>query len=194
MIGPGIIREKGAEFLARSRALRLARFGDPVVRTYPAQAIRSGQVRADLGNWLRVELAAFRTTRSIYTLTTNTAEAAGRLRGAFQAARARQGARPKHERDFSAPEDNEDVQDGGMCLYVGGSLTRTVHVRLGQHLDRVQNGTYALNMRWWVPEDWNGAVTVSVCAILGDRDDTLANDIEDALWQSRQPIFGRLGR
>lgn len=194
MIGPGIIGQKGAEFLSRSRALRLARFSAPIERTYTGEEIRSGQVAERLTNWLQRELVDLRTTRSIYTLTTGTVETATALREAFRAARALQDQRQKHERDFSAPADNLRAPDGGTFLYVGGSLTRTIHTRLCQHLNRVENGTHALNMSWWVPPNWDGEVTVRICSILGPRDDALANDIEDALWQSKQPIFGRLGR
>lgn len=53
MIGPSVIRQKGAELLDRSRALRMAQFSDPIDRTYAVEAIRTGEARADLTAWLR---------------------------------------------------------------------------------------------------------------------------------------------
>lgn len=191
MIGADVITQKRRDFLRRSRAVKAAQFSPLMQRTYTLEAVRSGQVPDNLAAWIDAGRQNLPGSNSVYTLTSDTAATATALRVTLRAVRAL----PEAQRGFSTVKDNTHVPEGGTSLYVGGSLTGSLSTRLCQHLDRATSrSTYALNMGRWPLADLQGSITVTICTILGPRDDTLANDIEDALWQSRQPIFGRLGR
>lgn len=79
----------------------------------------------------------------------------------------------------------------GTCLYVGSS--RSLATRFRDHLGFGAKGTYALQLVHWAP-----ALALPlefVCAKYAE--DTPAEVIaalEDALWDTKRPMFGRKGR
>lgn len=194
MINADVIKLKRQDFDRRILAVEAATYSKPVACSFTFVQLRDEKVRENIRKWVKSVVGALPGENSVYELTANVPATATALRTAFRPARSLQLAKKAPDRAFSPAVDNAHVPDGGSSLYVGGSRTDKLGTRLCQHLHQVKTGTYALNMRHWVPDDLVGSVTVRVCAILGPKDDILANDIEDALWQSRQPIFGRLGR
>ena len=77
------------------------------------------------------------------------------------------------------------------CLYVGSS--QSIAKRLGEHLGYGAPSTYALQLRHW-------ARPLSLrlefcCATYNDTTPySVVQVLEDALWESKAPMFGRQGR
>ena len=117
---------------------------------------------------------------AIYRLTVNNQAGSDRLRHAFV------GYEP---RDGHMLTRNNDVNDS-TAVYVGSS--QKVGQRLQQHLHTCAGGTYALKMHLWCPDALN-RISVEVSVVRGDAEATLIQDIEDALWRSSRPMFGKMG-
>jgi len=78
----------------------------------------------------------------------------------------------------------------GTCFYVGSS--RAVAKRVRDHLGYGARGTYALQLVHWAPES---LPLDFVCARYAD--DTpfeVVQALEDTLWETKRPMFGRQGR
>lgn len=78
----------------------------------------------------------------------------------------------------------------GTCFYVGSS--RSVAKRVRDHLGYGAKGTYALQLVHWAPESLQ---LDFVCARYAD--DTpfeVVQALEDTLWETKRPMFGRQGR
>ena len=77
------------------------------------------------------------------------------------------------------------------CFYVGSS--QTVAKRLSEHLGYGAAGTYALQLIHWAQP-----LQLSlrfVCAKYSDETPyAIVQALEDALWEDKQPMFGRQGR
>lgn len=168
---------------ARARAIRSVRFGDPVQRVFTLEDIRRGTPDAALAPWLNERLGDQGNVPMLYSLTVNEVEVATALRRAFVQARNVQ------PRECALPRDNAG-HPIGTTLYVGRS--QNIRSRLRQHLWQAPPQTYALNIHRWCP-DIAGAVTVSVQPVLGHVDNDTVQDLEDTLWKTLRPIFGRSG-
>jgi NurA-like 5'-3' nuclease len=74
-------------------------------------------------------------------------------------------------------------------LYVGRS--RDMGTRVRQHLGADLFKPYALHFELWAK---NNAIEVTIDYMrFEDRDDLLVQAIEDGLWESLKPAFGRKG-
>lgn len=99
----------------------------------------------------------------------------------------------KSARSYKLSRRNE-LTDDGVTLYVGSS--RDFASRLQQHFGYGYEGTYALHLSRWVPEQlWRSQLLVEFWTI---RDSESARPIvlqsvEDYLWDHSRPIFGRRG-
>jgi hypothetical protein len=77
------------------------------------------------------------------------------------------------------------------CLYVGSS--QSLAKRLGDHLGYGASGTYALQLQYWA-RPLSLRVEL-VCAKYADATPySVVQTLEDALWESKAPMFGRQGR
>jgi hypothetical protein len=77
------------------------------------------------------------------------------------------------------------------CFYVGSS--QSVAKRLNDHLGYGARGTYALQLHHWARP--LSLVLEFVCAKYADNTPfSVVQALEDTLWQTRQPMFGRQGR
>ena len=77
------------------------------------------------------------------------------------------------------------------CFYVGSS--QSIAKRLIEHLGYGSAGTYALQLLHWARP--LGLELEFVCAKYPDGTDySIVQSLEDALWESKTPMFGRQGR
>jgi len=83
---------------------------------------------------------------------------------------------------------NKDHADS-ITLYVGRS--KTLRARLRQHLGAESKGVYAMHMLRWA-SGIDAQLNVSYMRFEGE-DDLLIQAIEDGLWSSLRPTFGRMG-
>jgi hypothetical protein len=83
---------------------------------------------------------------------------------------------------------NRDHADS-LTLYVGRS--KTLRARLRQHLGAESRGVYAMHMLRWA-SGIDAQIHVSYMKFEG-QDDLLIQAIEDGLWTSLRPTFGRKG-
>lgn len=158
-----------------------------------------GVVPADLRSWT-IDLQALPTEAAASSLIAEVVEWAGPSRtclyyfelrsqdidlteveSAFRKAKARKAEKRAYPR----------LNAQGNCFYVGSS--RSVAVRLKEHLGFGASGTYALQLVHW-------AAPLSlrldfVCAKYPeDTPVEVIQTLEDTLWEARRPMFGRRGR
>jgi hypothetical protein len=74
-------------------------------------------------------------------------------------------------------------------LYVGRS--KTLRARLKQHLGAEGRGVYSLHLQRWATGN-NAEIAVSIMKFNG-AEDLLVQAVEDGLWASLKPAFGRKG-
>jgi len=183
MINENTKRLSRTSLYARARAIKRVRFGDPVRRVFTVRDISRGTPEGEITPWLNERLGDQANLPMLYCLTVSEVEVATALREAFVQAR---NVRPK---ECALPRDNE-LHPNGTTLYVGRS--QNIRSRLRQHLWQAPQTTYALNMHRWCP-DIVGHVTVSVQPVLGQAGNEAVQDLEDTLWKTLLPIFGRSG-
>ena len=77
-----------------------------------------------------------------------------------------------------------------LCLYVGSS--KSVTQRMKQHLGYAHPAVYSLHMRSWsnLPD---ASVRLEILKYPGDVGQDVLQAIEDSLWQSSMPLFGKQG-
>ena len=76
----------------------------------------------------------------------------------------------------------------GSCLYVGSS--HSLGNRLKEHLGFGNKATYSLQLKHWAPKD----VSYTFVAAKYEKvKEGLLQVLEDTLWNSKKPMFGRLG-
>ncbi len=180
MIDDDVLNIARTNLERRAAALNSARFGNVFQRHILFQRIRSTFEPAQFRNCIRRSLGRDINSAAIYRLTVNDQTGANRLRQAFE--------------EFDRPEGlvltrNNKVADS-RTVYVGSS--RNIGGRLLQHLYTCADGTYALKLHRWCP-DTDNSLKVEVIPVRGVADASLIQDIEDALWVSSRPMFGKLG-
>ena len=164
----------------RAAALTGVQFEDVIRLNFSFEEIRAGFERGAIDARLRPLLGEGIHSAAIYRLTVDNQAGADRLRDAFV------GYKPQ---DGHVLTRNNNVTNS-TAVYVGSS--RRIGQRLQQHLHTCAKGTYALKMHLWCP-DADNSVSVEVSAVRGAVEASLIQDIEDALWKSSQPMFGKLG-
>ncbi|SCZ33374.1 MULTISPECIES: GIY-YIG nuclease family protein [unclassified Pseudomonas] len=75
-------------------------------------------------------------------------------------------------------------------LYVGSSAN--LDARIKQHLGFGNKGTYALQLSHWLPER-EGMLRIQAWRFSKEVDVAVVQAIEDGLWASNRPMFGRQG-
>ena len=78
---------------------------------------------------------------------------------------------------------------GTHTLYVGRS--KKLRSRLSQHLGSEHRGTYSMQLQRWATEN-NADISISYMKF-ENEDNLLVQAIEDSLWVSLRPAFGRKG-
>lgn len=177
MIDEALLETACARLSARAAALRSAQYTEPVLRSYTFQEIRDGIGLKEL----RRDFESGKGARAIYVIAIDP-ESAQSVLDAFMAAA------HNKQRGYCLPRLVS--KSPKPTMYVGSS--QSIATRLHQHLNRVSGQTYALNMnRWWPSADGVAHVAVQCVSEVVGRD--TFQDMEDALWLSREPMFGRLG-
>ena len=74
-------------------------------------------------------------------------------------------------------------------IYVGRS--RTLRQRMNQHFGADHNGTFALHLSRWA-QDIEAALVVCFTEFVG-LDDLVVQAIEDGIWETLSPAFGKKG-
>ncbi|MFV3306056.1 GIY-YIG nuclease family protein [Pseudomonas sp. NY15181] len=99
---------------------------------------------------------------------------------------------------FSLAKDNKTggrayarLHHASQCLYVGSSSSPMA--RLKQHLGFGAKGTYAMQICHWLPPQSSGSLKIDVWRFSKETPKAVIQVIEDGLWASRQPMFGRQG-
>jgi len=177
MIDDALLESACARLSARAAALRSALFADPVRRSYTFQQIREG---ISLGE-LRRDFEGGDSPRVIYIIAVDP-ESAQSVLEAFSAAALNK------QRGYCLPR--LVTKSPKPTMYVGSS--QSIASRLHQHLNKAPGRTYALNMSRWCPS-MEGIVHISIQCISGGTGRDTFQDMEDALWLAREPMFGRLG-
>lgn len=180
LINDALLARARQDLQARAAALQRIECVNVPPRDFDFADIRRGFGRGHLAGWLRQGLGNHLALPIIYRLTAGDQIQADALRHAFEhfvpAARSK------------LPRNNA-IADS-LTIYVGSSLD--IRKRLREHLGSAANGTFALRMRNWCPAV-DGSVRVEVSAVLGHATSSQVQDVEDALWRSSRPMFGRLG-
>ena len=184
MVNEEVMESALAHLAQRRRNLRRLRFADPTETQFTFQEIRAGEPETGVKAWLERALGNNVQQPAIYSLVVADVVSAQQLRASYREVRR------NANRGYVVPRNNEEVE-GSTVLYVGSS--KSIRQRLRQHLWRAPAKTYALNLQRWVP-DQDGVVTVIVQSVMGNPDPVGIQDIEDALWHSARPVFGKLGR
>lgn len=123
--------------------------------------------------------------RYLYSFTVSDADLSIRC----QAALARARSRNVDNRRFSRV--NGDLENSN-CLYVGSS--RSLSSRVRQHLGLAHRGTYAMQMVHWQPETpLEGRVCFKASRFPASTDALILQALEDKLWMTERPVFGRMG-
>jgi len=183
MLNHEIIRSAETALCNRAWAIRQAEFGREIEHDFTAEQIRSRIAAQDLNPWLEEALGDQITHPALYLLSAGNVEIAEALKHSFDSLP------DKRERGYALPKRNK-VRPGQTILYVGSS--KNIKSRLKQHIGQAPVGTYALNLQRWCPE-FEGIVTVKVLLFSPVVGWQCRQDIEDAVWDFRQPIFGKKG-
>ena len=180
MITEAVLDQARNDLELRAAALNGVQFEDVVRLNFSFEEIRAGFGPGAISARIRPLLGEGINSAAIYRITVNNQAGASRLRNAFV------GYEPQ---DGHVLTRNNNVANS-TAVYVGSS--RKIGQRLQQHLHTCARGTYALKMHLWCP-DADNRVSVEVSAVRGAVEASLIQDIEDALWRSSRPMFGRLG-
>lgn len=78
---------------------------------------------------------------------------------------------------------------GAKTLYVGRS--KTLRARLKQHLGAEGRGVYSLHLQRWATVN-DAEIVISIMRF-SNAEDLLVQAVEDGLWASLRPAFGRKG-
>lgn len=183
MIDDEVIRTARRALLKRARFIRHVEFGGVVERQFSANQIRSGAAAKDVKPWLEDSLGNVVTYPVIYSFSVENFEIMKIIESAFDALQ------NDKERGFRIPKRNLE-HTGTTMLYVGGS--ESIRRRLKEHIGEAPAGTYGLNMQRWCPV-FDGIITIKVQSISPSVSRECRQDIEDALWDSMQPVFGKRG-
>ncbi|MDX0488815.1 hypothetical protein GOC53_00770 [Sinorhizobium medicae] len=165
--------------IQRARSLRAAEFGAEMVAEFSLRDICAAQDAGFIDNWLHGKP----TLPAIYTIT---AANDATVRAIIQAFPARDRNNPL---GYSRPQSN-NPGEATRVLYVGSS--EKVRSRLKEHIWQAHPKTYALNLHRWCPNA-EGSVIVRVQPILRPVDRQLMQELENALWKSLRPVYGKLG-
>lgn len=77
------------------------------------------------------------------------------------------------------------------CLYVGSKTVGSVVTRIKEHCGLSYPQTFALHLRHWS----GGPLEVLLdVAYFGDAQPDVVQEVEDALWEKHEPMFGKKGR
>ena len=77
-----------------------------------------------------------------------------------------------------------------LCLYVGSS--KSITQRIKQHLGYAHPAIYSLHLKSW-PNLPKTSVSIEILKYPGDVGQDVLQAIEDSLWQSSMPLFGKQG-
>lgn len=183
MLNADTVRSARLNLLRRSQNLRAANFDVPVSREFTLEEIAAGAPEEQIVPWLEENLGEFINGSCVYCISVDNLETAERVWEDFG------DLLPPAQRGFKASRRNTN-HDMTSVLYVGSS--EGIRRRLKEHLWEASASTYALNMHRWV-QGRAGSVTVRVQTVLNPQNRQLTQDLEDALWDSHRPLFGKRG-
>lgn len=184
MINRELINSVQEDLSQLTNHVRALQYAQPISCQYTLGEIHDGVPKESLKSWLVKQLDNNVRQPAIYSLEADSTQTAQTLRATFSQVRS------DSQRQYSLPKLNE-ADESITTLYVG--RTAKVRQRLKQHLWEVGAAkTYALNMHRWVPNQ-QGSVTLRVQSILGSPNSMAIQCVEDALWKSLKPMFGKLG-
>ncbi len=92
------------------------------------------------------------------------------------------------EKSRSVARDN---RVSSSCLYVGSTTGSSLQSRIGQHFGFGYAGTYALHLSHWQGTPFEVRLTVATYEGVEPR---VIQELEDYLWSTVQPMFGKTGR
>ena len=185
MIGPELLQTAQNELAALQDQVAALQYAPPVTRQYTLAQIHDGLPETHLRAWLMQELGDNVRQPAIYSIEADSPETAQIISASLQQARADPTCL------FKLPRDNEQDQNA-VVLYVGSSGATRIRQRLKQHFWRAADGTYAMHMQRWMP-NVPGLVNLRVQSVLGEVDPRILQCVEDTLWQSLQPMYGKMG-
>lgn len=142
----------------------------------PFSEIRSGDPALALGTlktWSTCE------ARYIYQFSVED-DVCEELHGAFKEAKETR----KNDRAYCR------LNPASALLYVGSSSDLVSRIK--QHLGFGSKGTYAMQLCHWLP-DIEGSLRIQAWRFSKEIDGTVVQAIEDGLWASTRPMFGRQG-
>ena len=180
MFNDEVLKPARQSLLDRVAAIDRVRLGDALQRDFTFKQIKAGIDTPKLRYWITSSLGEDINCAAIYRLTVHDQDGADRLRLAFK----------EYERPSGVKLTRNNEVDKSKTVYVGSS--RTIRTRLPQHLNDCAAGTYALKMQRWCP-DAEYSLRLEVTVVPGQLNTALVQDLEDALWTSSRPMFGKLG-
>lgn len=180
MINDEVLNLARQNLVNRAASIDNVQLGRVFQQDFSFEQIRAGINAAQIRDWITPLLGDDINCAAIYRLTVNGQDGANRLRRAFEA--------------YVPPNRVKLARNnkvaGSRTVYVGSS--RTIGDRLPQHLNNCAAGTYALKMHLWCPNTEN-SLRVEVTIVRGELNTALVQDLEDALWTSSRPMFGKFG-
>ncbi|WP_367581336.1 hypothetical protein [Sulfitobacter pontiacus] len=180
LITEAVLEQAHNDLKHRVAVLNDVQFENVIRLNFSFEEIRAGFGRGAISAQIRPLLREGPGSAAIYRLTVNNQAGANRLRHAFF------GYEPRDGHNLAR---NNDVNDS-TTVYVGSS--QKIGQRLQQHLHTCARGTYALKMHLWCPNAVNH-IAVEIAVVRGNIQAALLQDIEDALWRSSRPMFGKIG-
>jgi len=180
LITDAVLEQARNDLEHRVAALNDVQFENAVRLNFSFEEIRAGFRRGAINAQIRPLLREGIGSTAIYRLTVNNQAGANSLRDAFV------GYEPQDGHKLAR---NNDVNDS-TAVYVGSS--QKIGQRLQQHLYTCARGTYALKMHLWCPVAVN-SIAVEIAVVRGNIQAAVIQDIEDALWRSSRPMFGKIG-
>lgn len=180
MIDTDLLIEARQHLEKRGAALSSALIGPVVERMFAFSEIRAGDRNGELSKWTKEAMGDYAGSPIIYRISVRDLEMARHLCVAFDAF--------KLTRSHKLPRKNAFAES--QTLYVGSSVKTRGRIR--EHLFGAARGTYSLNLAHWLP-DIEGELKVEICGFGEPVNATLVQDIEDALWRSSRPMYGRSG-
>ena len=180
MITEAILKQAHDDLEKRKAALKNVQFEKPVRMDFSFKEITDGFERGAIGKRLTKECNIGTGSSAIYRITVDSIEGAAMLQEAFAAQRGQD----KHKL-----ARNNDIKES-CVVYVGSS--KKIGQRLQQHLYECAKATYALRMHLWCPNA-DHTITVEIAVFPENVEGSFMQDIEDALWKTSRPMFGKLG-
>ena len=184
MINEELLDQASNALAERAQRVRDLQHGGVVRRDFPLNAFTDdGFERSEIRNWAQAVTDDRNDCPVIYRISASDIATRDTILRCFDGLQRPLG--------FGMTRSNRDNRDGGsLVLYVGSS--HKIGQRMREHLQSASPKTYALHLCRWCRGN-GGHIRVELQSLDVPALDNRVQDIEDALWDSSCPLFGKRG-